>query len=273
MNVRACDLPKDLFQTLKKLQHVTIIGMYYGWAPFADMAMLPELKSFKTERVHESMTQLAKLQELHITGVCVFHLFDESFSNMSQLTKLQVGSKFGTNKNDIVSLHAFSGLHTLTLNGPFKHIRPGYNPGRLQRWDALTTLTSVQHLCLLDVDHVYDTFAVLGEMTQLTALYFCSINPNLHYQKLDEGLLGLSSLTNLKTLTCKFQCSAFQLKQQKHQPMLSAVGDLLKYSLSFCSSQCACEFGCRCKWPQIGLTDGCTWCHTHRRYNARFDKN
>lgn len=240
------DLPQGLFQPLRSLQHVTITGMCSGEAPFADLACLPQLRSFRTGQVHLGMTVVTRLKELHIAPERPFHLFEESFSSLFQLSKLQIGSQWGTNKNDILSLHVFSRLHSLVIAGPFKNILPGNNPGRLQRWDALTTLTTVKRLYLKEVDHVYDTFSVLGLMTCLTCLSFSSCNQFLKPQLLNEALMGLSSLVKLTRLDCKFLCSAFQLKGQAHVPEMSVIGDLLQYSLSFCNLGCACHFGCKC---------------------------
>ena len=266
LQMRPKDLPQGLFQPLTSLQHVNITGMCSGEAPFADLACLPQLKSFRTGQVHLGMTILTGLRELHITRERPFHLFEEDFSSLSQLSKLQVGSQWGNNKSDILSLHVFPQLHSLVIAGPFKNIFPGKNPGRLQRWDALTTLTTVERLYLKQVDHVYETFSVLGRMTQLTCLSFSSCNQFLKPQLLNEALMGLSSLVKMRKLDCKFLCSAFQLKGEAHIPEISVIGDLLRYSLSFCNLGCACQFGCKCTLTleEEAIDREGNWCTRHR---------
>ena len=272
LQMKPKDLPQGLFHPLTSLQHVTITGMCSGEAPFAELACLPQLKSFRTGHVHVGMAVLTGLRELHIAPERPFHLFEESFSSLSHLSKLQVGSQWGTNKSDILSLHVFARLHTLVIAGPFKNIFPGNNPGKLQRWDALITLTTVERLYLKEVDHVYDTFTVLGFMTQLTCLSFSSCNQFLQPQLLNEALMGLSSLVKLRRLDCKFLCSAFQLKGQAHVPEMSVIGDLLRYSLSFCNLGCACQFGCKCTLTldEEAVDNEGKWCTRYRRFSGPY---
>lgn len=242
------DLPGGMFQTLRKLQQVSITGMRQGRAPFVDLACLPELSSFCTDYATSDITLLSDLTKLHITDHGYFPVFEQSFGNLVKLTALHVGSKYGTSVNDIVSLHMFPKLANLVLQGPIKMSQsdPSEHLRQQSRWNALTSLTSVKHLELKEVDHTYKTFWTLGCMTQLTCLHFSSCNPFLKAQLLDEHLLGLSTLTCLHKLTCKFPCSSFQDKGYAHHPRMSAIGDLLRYSLSFCTMNCKFLFGCNC---------------------------
>ena len=252
--VTPADLPGSMFQMLKKLQHVSITGMHQRKAAFVELACLPELSSFCADRVTLNITLLSDLTKLHITEYELSPVFGSPFSKLTNLKALHVGSKYGTSAKVIMGLHIFPQLASLVLQGPidisqFDANEPKEYIRQQSRWNALTSLTSVKHLELKKVDHTYQTFWTLGCMTQLTCLQFSSCNPFLKAQPLDNGLLGLSSLTCLNKLECKFLCSAFQDRGQVHDPELSRVGDLLRYSLSFCTIKCTCLFGCKCTMP------------------------
>ena len=247
-------LPQALLQTLRNLQHVTITGIHHGEAPFADLASLPELVSFKTDQAKLEMTLLINLRRLHITEHShkIFYVFEQSFSALARLTALKVGNTWGSpwpgSVNEIMSLHCFPQLAELVLTGPY-HLSPHLSEhgDRQRRWSALTSLTSVKHLQLKNVYHNLYVFDILGRMTQLTCLCFSSCAyQGLNVELLNESLLGLSTLTSLLRLECKAPCSIFQGVGQAHSPQLSTFGDALESSLSLFTGTCVCHFGCDC---------------------------
>lgn len=123
-------LPQAMLQTLRNLQHVTITGMHHGKAPFADLASLPELVSFKTDQAKLEMTLLTNLRRLHITEHRVQScVFEQSFSTLARLTALEVGNAWGSiwSVNNITSLHCFPQLAELVLTGPY-HLSPPVTP-------------------------------------------------------------------------------------------------------------------------------------------------
>lgn len=83
-----------------------------------------------------------------------------------------------------------------------KDLVPGEYPGRLRRWDVLTTLNNISDLKLRQVDHTCDVFGQLGTLTKLTHLWFTSTMTGDNLQQLDQHLMHLSSLTRLRHLTC-----------------------------------------------------------------------
>ena len=169
------------------------------------LLQLSSLTSLKIRQPSEGLTLLTGLRDLHLSSSPAFWLFPESFSIFSNLTYLEAGSRHGTNRSDILSVKVFPNLQKLTLNGPVKELIPGEYPGRLRRWDALTTLNSISDLELHQVDHTCNVFCQLGILTQLTRLWFCSNMYCCNLQELDQHLLNLSSLTMLRHLTCLFR--------------------------------------------------------------------
>ncbi len=101
-------------------------------------------------------------------------------------------------------------MHKLVLNGPFKLVQQGNYPGRLSRWDALASLTQIDHLELVDVDHTHKGMQRLGTLTQLTYLRLDSISRSTLPQ-LNNQLTNLSSLTKLNLLVCRF-CSTVHVR-------------------------------------------------------------
>lgn len=238
-----------IFYHLSNLQHVTITGMKDGDIPDDTLAFLPGLTSFCTDRLQEGLTSLQSLQHLTISNDLPFRPFGDDFSRLSCLTSIQVGSKRGTDGEDIVSLHYLPQLRKLVLNGPIKLIHPAFRQGaeEIYCWHALTTLTHVQHLELRDVDHIYRVFAQLGHMSQLTSLYFSSCSKVVKVEELDKHLTNLSRLVNLKLLTCIFDCSAFlQAPGEPHSPDLACLGEPLRHDFVLTNPTCVCTFGCKC---------------------------
>ena len=250
----------SVFYHLSNLQHVTITGMKNGAIPDDTLALLPGLTSLCTDQLQQGLTSLQNLQHLTVSKDVPFRQFDDHFSRLSFLTSIQVGSKHETNDEDFLSLHNLPQLQKLVLNGPIKYNTLSGRLGveEINRWHALRTLTHIQHLELRDVDHTHRVFALLGHMTQLTSLYFSSCSKVEKVERLDKQLRHLSSLVNLKQLTCIFDCSAFlQAQDQPHSPDSACLGEPLRHDFSFTNPACVSTFGCKCAVAYIRQNHDC----------------
>ena len=172
--------------------------------PITALAHLTGLTSLHVKTPSEDLAKLTGLRQLNFCSNHVFVLLPISFSALSKVTALRAGSCHSTNRSDILSMKILPSLQNLILNGPVKRIEPGEYPGRLRRWEAFSSLTSIKHLELVDVDHTSDMFRHLASMTQLTHLSISSVSTCASHQKMGNGLLHLSRLVSLRYLHCCF---------------------------------------------------------------------
>jgi len=200
---------------LRNLKHLTLLEIWGVDVPYCELASLSKMTFLETDMSQSedswhSLPALTNLQRLSVScarpEMPQFQLRSE-FTNLLGLTRLDLTEVENFLPEQLESLRVLPALEHFAVVGknmPKDKEEQPYGWQHPIAWKALSALTALKHLALINIDHKDNIFKnIIRSLTCLTFLDLFSLR-NIYKSSIGENLMLLSSLPNLDHLHCGF---------------------------------------------------------------------
>lgn len=199
---------------LRNLKHLTLLEIRGVDVPYCELASLSKLTFLETdmsqsEESWQSLPALTNLQRLSVActrpDMPQFQLCTE-FTNLLGLTRLDLTEVDKFLPEQLESLKLLPALEHFAVVGKNMQGQEEKQPQQWRdpiAWKALSALTALKHLALINIDHKDGIFNNICSLTCLTFLDLFSLR-NIYKSSIGKNLMLLSSLPSLDHLQCEF---------------------------------------------------------------------
>ena len=199
---------------LRNLKHLTLLEIWGVDVPYCELASLSKLTFLETDMSQsedswQSLPALTHLQRLSVAcarpDMPQFQLYTE-FTNLLGLTRLDLTEVENFLPEQLESLKVLPALEHFAVVGknmPKDKEEQPYGWQHPIDWKALSGLTALKHLALINIDHKDGIFKNICSLTCLTFLDLFSLR-KIYKSRVGEKVMLLSSLPSLDHLHCEF---------------------------------------------------------------------